>query len=238
MITLAAVTAACGGAQAVSPSVQRSPVATSAPSPAPLSEWQRLGATEVPPASLRQVPLRGVSVVDEAGSSVSDTDARAWAGAYLRSLGYLEWAVSRGQDLFLLRSGLSSAPEAVFQPNVNDIAQARRAGMHVEYQRETIRRLVVRAVPQGLQAAFQRQRFAWQPYAVFIDAVGPAANVWVDDQGHRTVKSQIAAGVAAYELVGGALKQDPLMGGVWVAGSDWDCTSPAARQALAPLCNP
>src|SRR5262245_17975870 len=114
MITLAAVTAACGGAQASSPPIQRSPVATPTSPPAPLSEWQKLGATEVPPASLRQVSLQGVTVVDEAGSPVSDAEARAWAGAYLRSLGYLEWAVSRGQDLFLLRSGLSSAPEAVF----------------------------------------------------------------------------------------------------------------------------
>jgi hypothetical protein len=237
-ITLAAgLVAACGGAPAAKAAGQPPTAAAPAPSIAPLSEWQRVGATEVPPASLQVVSLQGVEVVDEAGS-VSTADARAWAGAYVRSLSYLEWAVSRGQDVFLLRSGLSSVPEVAFQPNVNDIAQARQVGAHVEYQRETIRRLVVRAVPPGLQATFQRQRFAWQPFAVFIDAIGPAANVWVDAQGRRTVKSQMAAGTAANELVGGAFAKNPLLGDIWVTGSDWDCTSPNARQALASLCNP
>jgi hypothetical protein len=204
----------------------------------PLSAWQKLGAAEAPPDSLRQVSLGSTQVVNEAGGAVSDAQARSWAQAFVREFAYLNWAVSRGQDTFLLQSGLSSAPAAIFQPNLNDIAQARLAGVRVEYLPEKIRRLVVRAVPQGLQGTFQRLQFNWKPYAIFLDAVGPMGSAWVDAQGHRTVKSQTPTGSAAFELVGGEVGHDPLMGDVWVVGSDWDCTSTTTRRALAPLCNP
>jgi len=192
----------------------------------------------VPPADLSQVSLAGVSVVNETKGAVSDADARAWAGALLRSYGYLLWAVGRGQGRFLLQSGLSGAASAVFRPNLNDIALARQAGARVEYSREVFRRLVLRPVPQGLEATFKAEQFAWKPYAFFLDAVGPITTTWVDGQGGRTVKSQLAPGVAAYELMGGELAHDPLMGDVWVLASDWSCTADSSRRGLAPLCNP
>jgi hypothetical protein len=185
-----------------------------------------------------QVSLAGIEVVDQAGGAVSDADARTWAAAFLRTFGYLLWAVSRGQDQFLLHSGLSSAPLTVFQPNLSDIVQARQAGDRVEYTRQTFHRLLVRAVPPGLTPLFQRIRSVWTAYAIYLDATGPAATVWVDPQGRRTVKSQIPEGAPVSELVGGELSHDRVLGDIWVLGSDWDCTAASTRQGLGPLCNP
>ena len=237
-ITLAVViAAACGGGPKAQPSGRQSAAAAPAPTSAPLAAWQRLGATEVPPASLKRVTLGGIQVVNQAPGAVSDADARTWAEGYLREYGYLSWAVSRGQDAFLLHSGLSSAPLAIFQPNLGEIAQARQAGDRVEWQSATIRRLVVRAVPESLQALFQGRQFAWKPYAIFIDQVGPSTDIWVDPQGHKTVRFQSPAGSAAYELVGGELNRDLLMGDVWAPASDWSCDDVHNHQNLGPLCN-
>jgi hypothetical protein len=235
-----AAMAACDGSAKASPSGRGSGTVTGSapPTAAPLSEWQRLGATEVPPAALQRVSLGPIQVIDQAGGAVSDADARAWAAALLRTLGYIGWAVSQGQDGFLLHAGLSSVP-TVLQPNLTDIAQARQAGARAEYERETIRRLLVRTVAQGLQGVFQSLQYAWTPYAIFLDALGPVGTTWVDAQGHRTLHSQpVSPNAAASELVGGEIRHDPLMGDVWVLASDWDCTSSSTRQALAPECNP
>jgi hypothetical protein len=229
--------AGCGGSAAKPPAPKAS-VAPPTPSSAPLSAWQKLGATVVPPASLQHVSLGGIEVVNQAGGAVSDADARTWAAAYQREYGYLSWAVSQQQDAFLLRSGLSSAPLAVFQPNLEEVAQARQAGDRVQWQSATLRRLVVRGVPQSLQGLFQSHQFNWKPYAIFIDQVGPSADIWVDAQGRSTVKFRSPAGAPAYELVGGELRHDPLMGDVWAPGSDWSCDDSRNRQNLAPLCNP
>ncbi len=228
--------AACGSPTAPAPRHQ--PVAeTPAPSAAPLSEWQRLGATEVPPPSLQRVSLGRIRVVNDTAGAVSDGDARAWAAAFLRTFGYLNWAVGRGQDQFLVRAGLSSIPSVVFRPNIADIVGARRAGDRVEYRPQTFHRLVVRAVPQSLQPAIQSAQYAWKPYAIFLDATGPAETDWIDAGGNRTVKSRIADGTPVLELVGGEIGHSPLIGDVWVLASDFDCTAPSSRQKLAPLCN-
>jgi hypothetical protein len=234
------LTLACGGgspkplssAPAPGPSSGGAGVAV-----APLAAWQKLGATEAPPASVQQVSLAGAQVVNQSGGAVGDADAQAWAQALLRTLSYLRWAVSRGQSTFLLRSGLSSAPVAVFQPNVTDITRAHAAGMSVQYTQETIRRLVVRPVPQSQQATIQGVQEVWKPEAIYLDAVGPVETDWIDAQGNKTVKGGVAAGVPLYELIGGELAHDPVMGDIWVMASDFDCTAASSRQKLAPACN-
>jgi hypothetical protein len=210
----------------------------SGPAQAPLSAWQQLGATEVPPVSLTAAVSPGqAQVVNETEGAISDGDARAWVGAFRRTFGYLLWAVSRGQDQFLYRSGLSSAPIAVFQPNVDDITEARKAGQRVEYTVQVFRRYVVRPVPQSLQPRIQQVGFAWKPYAIYLDAIGPVETDWVDAGGNRTVRSRIQAGVAVFELIGGELRHEPPMGDVWVMSFDFDCTKPSSRQVLGPLCS-
>jgi hypothetical protein len=233
-----AAAASCGGPASTQHGGQGlTPTPSAAVSSAPLSDWRRLGATQAPPASLRAVWLGSIAVDDQAGPAVTPAQARAWAQAYLRTLGYLTWAVEHGQDSFLLRSRLASVTTVV-QPNVADMVQARQAGQEVTYQNPTIRRIVVRAVAQRFEGALQGQLYGWKPYAVFVDQIGPAAKRWVDPQGRQTVKAQIPAGAAAYELVGGELSHVPPMGDIWVMASDANCTSPNARQALAPLCDP
>jgi len=44
-------------------------------------------------------------------------------------------------------------------------------------------------------------------------------------------------GAPAFELVGGEMVHDPLMGDVFAFGSDWNCLDSANRLHLAPLCN-
>jgi hypothetical protein len=242
-VALAIVTlAACGGSAVTSRGWTSPPpkaAASAATGPAgSMADWQARGATEVPPRSVLQVSLQGIQVVNQTAGAVSDADARAWAQAFQRSTGLLYWAVARMQDAFLQRSGLSSAPFAVFGPNLDDIILARRAGTRVEYTQQTVRRLVVRPVPQSLQPVFAKLRFVWKPYAIYLDALGPSATVWVDAQGNRTTKSEIAAGVPIEELLGGELSHDALFGDVWVRGSDWNCGDPSSRQGLAPACNP
>jgi hypothetical protein len=230
---------ACGGSTPGPASGRPSPNrASSQPVTAPLSAWQKLGATQVPPASIQQASRGAAAVVNQTGGAVSDADARAWVLAFVRTFAYLRWAVSTGQSEFLLRSGLSTAPLAVFQPNVNDIARARAAGDHVEYTLQTFRRFVVRSMPQSLQPSIQRVEEVWKPYAIYLDAVGPVETDWIDPQGNRTVKSQVGPGIPLFELVGGELSHDPVMGDVWVFASDFDCTAASSRQTLAPLCNP
>ncbi len=205
---------------------------------APLAEWQKLGATEAPPGEALRVSLNDIQIVNQTGGAVSDADARAWAQGWLRTYGLLLWAVSRGQDRFLLSSGLGSPPLAVFRPNLNDIVSSRQARSRAEYSHEVFRRLVLRSVPAGMTQTFKDQQFAWKPYAFFLDAVGPITTTWVDAQGNRTVKAQLPAGAAAYELVGGEFRRDAVMAEIWVMASDWNCTAPSARAGLAPLCNP
>jgi hypothetical protein len=238
----AVLLAGCGapfGSQPAASPTDSAPADRATPAPAAsLAEWQKRGATEVPPADVQRVSLDGIQVVNDTHGAVGDADARTWAVGWLRSYAYLLWAVGTGQDQFLLRSGLSSAALAVFRPNLNDIALARQAGARVEYSREAFRRLVLRPVAQNLQATFQSEQFAWKPYAFFLDAVGPITTTWIDGRGGRTIKSQLAPGAAAYELVGGELAHDALLGDVWVLASDWNCTADSTRRGLAPLCNP
>jgi len=207
-------------------------------SAAPLSAWQLRGATEQPPADLRQVSMAGIQVVNQAGGAVSDADATAWATALLRGINYEFWAVNRQQDGFLRQSGLSTAPAVIFSSDLTDIDTARRAGEHVRYTRKAIRRMLLRAVPGALKATFTAQLVTWTPYAFYLDAVGPSSKVITDSSGRQTTRTVYPAGAPAFELVGGALVHDPLMGDVFAFGSDWNCLEAANRSHLAPLCNP
>jgi hypothetical protein len=231
--------AACGGPQ---PGPQPK-AATPVPSPSAaaqgsLADWQKVGATEAPPGTLRQVALGATQVVNETNGAVSDADARAWAEGFLRAYGYLQWAVTRGQDQFLIRGGLSAAPLSVLRPNLNDILAGRQANGHIEYSPQTFRRLVVRQAPQSLQKLYTGVQFVWTQYAIYLDAVGPASTTVVDAAGNRKVKAAVAAGAPEFELVGGQLSHDPLMGDVWMLDADFDCLAPSTRQGVAPLCNP
>jgi hypothetical protein len=238
----AAAIAACGAEPAAQRTgEQPSATPTRAPAtaaPAPFSEWQKRGATEVPPDGLQAVSLEGIQVVNQTKGAIGDDDARAWASAYLRATGYEYWAVSHRQDDFLLRSGLSSVPLQVFRPDLADIDASKRANTRVEYTPKTLRRMVLRSVPQALQPTFAGQLVAWKPYAFYLDAVGPAEKRVTDANGKQTVQTVLPAGQPGFELVGGELVHDPLMGDVFAFASDWDCLAPSSRQKLAPLCNP
>ncbi|HEY7198793.1 MAG TPA: hypothetical protein VIC57_01215 [Candidatus Dormibacteraeota bacterium] len=214
------------------------PVHAPTPAPAPLSEWQKRGATEVPPADLPAISLEGIQVVNQTSGAVSDDDATAWAGAVLRAINFEQWAVSRNQDQFLLRSGLSSAPRAVFQPDLLDIDTARKASSRIEYTHKVFRRMVLRPVPETLKTVFSQQLTVWKPYAFYLDAIGPATKKVTDSAGRETTQTVLRAGQAGYELVGGEIVHDPLMGDIFAFASDWDCVAAASRQKLAPLCNP
>jgi hypothetical protein len=229
---LAAV--ACGGT--AQPSANHATPAASA-AVAPLAEWQKLGATEAPPASVLRVSLGKTQVVNQTNGAASDSDATAWATALLRSISYDFWAVNRQQSDFLGKSGLASAPTTVFGPDFAVISQAQAAQARALYQGKTIRRLVLRPVPAGLKKVFQDQGFVWTQYAIFIDAVGPASIAWTDSQGKHSVQQTLAPGAAGSELAGGQFNHDPVMGDIWTVASDWDCTSTPTRQTLAPLCN-
>ena len=228
--------AACGQATAVRPS--RPPPATaSLPAPAgDLAAWQQKGATEVPPASLRTLSLNGVQVVNETAGAVRDADATRWALAYLRANAYEFWAWNHMQDRFLRSAQLSQVPDRVFAYDLSTIADARAAGAQLEVTRLALRRLVLRAVPAAIRAVVERQVFVYTPYAFYLDQVGPSELNWIDRQGVKTNKARTAAGVGAPELVGGQLATDPLMGEIWVVGSDFDCTSPNVRSAFGSLC--
>ena len=238
---MAALVAGCSGPLPGSrpgPAASATAVSATPPATATLADWQRRGATEVPPASLQRVSLGTIEVVDQTGGAVAGRDARAWAEAFLRATNYEFWAVNRLQDQFLERSGLSSVPLTVFRPDLDDISAARKAGSRVEYSLKVLRRLVLRPVPDSLSATFTGQFFAWKPYAFYLDAVGPVAKRWTNAQGQQTTQVLLQPGEAGFELVGGELVHDPLMGDIFAFASDWDCTTPMSRQRLAPLCNP
>jgi hypothetical protein len=235
LAVLAAV--ACGGTAQPGANHATPAAASSASAEGSPADWQRLGATEVPPGSVPRVSLGAIQVVNQTNGAVSDADAKLWATALLRTISYDFWAVNRQQTNFLNQSGLSTAPEAVFGPDYTVITQARAAHAQATYQGKTFRRLVLRPVPSAQQKLYQSQRFQWTPYAIFIDAVGPGSIAWTDSQGKHTVQQTIAPGADAAELAGGQFKHDPVMGDIWVVGSDWDCTSAVTRQGLAPLCN-
>lgn len=234
LIVLVAV--ACGGSphpQSGGGSVRATPASTAPP----LAAWRQLGATQAPPASVGKVSLGGAQVVNQTSGAISDADAAVWAQALLRTYAYLTWAVNAGQDQFLVRSGLSSSLPVV-QPNLNDIAQARAAGDRVEYTTETFHRLVLRAVPRSVQSPIESRALeAWRPYAFYLDAAGPVETDWIDSQGRRTVHRQVAAGTPLYELIGGELRHDALMGDIWVMSFDIDCTAASSRQVLGALCS-
>jgi hypothetical protein len=234
---LALLLAGCG-----QPAARSSPApAGTAPGPTPaavdLAAWQQKGATEAPPASIRDVSLGSVQVVNQTGGAVSDADAARWAQAYVRANAYEFWAWNHLQDAFLLRSGLSQVPQRVFAYDVSTIGQAKNAGVQLEVTRLVLRRLVLRPVPESLRQVVTNQLYVYTPYAFYLDQVGPSELSWIDSQGTRTTKARKDAGVGSPELVGGGLSTDPLMGDLWVVDSDWDCTAPNVRQAFGPLCN-
>jgi hypothetical protein len=237
-----AVTVACGtsppGQRQVTSTAPPTAPAAATPSPAPLSEWQKRGATEVPPVDLQKVSLEGIQVVNQTQGAVTDADAAAWAAALLRAINFEFWAVSRLQDRFLLQSGLSTAPVVVFQPDLTDIGTARAASSRVEYTRKVFRRMLLRPVPDALRQTFASQLAAWKPYAFYLDAVGPATKRVTDATGKQTTKTLFQPGEPAFELVGGELVHDRMLGDVFAFASDWDCMAPSDRQKLAPLCNP
>lgn len=233
--------AACGQGQATpEPTPSAHPTAVSAPTPpaAPLSEWQKRGATEVPPVSLQAVSLDGIQVVNQTSGAVSDADATAWAGAFLRSINFEFWAVTRQQDRFLLQSGLSAAPVVVFQADLSDIDASRKAKSRIEYTRKVFRRMVLRPVPEVLRPTFNKQLVTWKPYAFYLDAVGPATKKVTDSAGRQTTQTIFQPGEPAFELVGGEMVNDPLMGQVFTFASDWNCLDASNRRNLAPVCNP
>jgi hypothetical protein len=217
-----------------SPSVRATPGAL--PSPGTLADWQRKGATDVPPALVGSVSLGSVQVMNDTGGSISDADAQRWALAYLRANAYEFWAWNGQQDAFLLRGGLSHVPNQVFGYDLGTIQEARRAGVQLTVTRLQLRRLVLRTVPETLRQPFTTQLFLWTQYAFYLDQVGPSDLVWTDRKGAKTVKAHRDPGVGAPELVGGQLVMDPLMGEIWSAESDWDCTAPAVRSQLGTLC--
>jgi hypothetical protein len=232
-----AVGIACGTGPAAARQSPRPTATASTPPPAPLSAWQGRGATEVPPADLQQVSMAGIQVGNQAGGAVSDAVARTWAAALLRGINYEFWAVNRLQDGFLRQSGLSTAPTVVFSPDLTDIDSARSTHEHIQYTRKVIRRMVLRAVPDALRATFTAQLATWTPYAFYLDAVGPATKVITDAGGRQSTQTVFPPGAPAFELVGGQLVHDPLMGDVFAFGSDWDCLDSSNRLHLAPLCN-
>ena len=200
-------------------------------------EWRQKGATEVPPASLRDVTLGSVQVVNATNGAVTDSDAKRYATAYVRANAYEFWAWNHGQDGFLLRGSLSDAPTRVFGYDISTIQEARSAHVQLVVTRLTLRRLVLRPVPESLRQFVTSQLFVWQPYAFYLDQVGPSELTWVDAAGKRTTKAHRDAGVGAPELVGGKLLTDPLLGEVWSVDSDFDCTAPNVRQRFGGLCN-
>src|SRR5262245_59787701 len=137
------VTLACAGPPGDSGGkLPPSPARSSAPAADALDTWKTKGADAVPPDSVRQVALGDIAVSNQTGGAVTESDARAWATALLRSSSYDDWALSHLQDGFLLRSGLSSVPRIVFAGELGHIQAARAAGAHVEVTPQTIRRLV------------------------------------------------------------------------------------------------
>ena len=229
--------AGCGSATVRPDHPSPVPSPTGVVTPVPLAAWQAKGATESPPSSLGQVSLGSIQVVNQTGGAVTDADARRWALAYLRANAYELWAWNHMQDGFLLRSGLSRSPIKVFAYDLDTIQRARSAGATVRVVRLQLRRLVLRPIPSSLRPSFTDHLFVWTPYAFYLDQIGPSEVVQVDGQGRETVEASLPAGAGSPELVGGEPATDPLMGEIWVAGSDWDCTAPGARQLLGPLCN-
>jgi hypothetical protein len=234
--------AGCGGGSS-STSGHSGPVSSPsarsrAAGPAGLADWQAKGAAAVPPDSVRNPSLGGVQVVNQTGGAVSDADARRWAEAFIRGSGYELWALNSMQDRFLIQSGIGSPAQQVFSWDLGNITRARQAGMKVEAHRLVLRRLVLRPVPQALQATFTASLFQWTPYAFFLDEVGPGDLFWVDAQGNKTSKWHVDGGAGSPELVGGQLLQDQVMGDVWVQASDWTCATPDGRRTFGALCNP
>ncbi len=223
----------------------RRPEASAAPRPAPtvattsaLDAWRSKGASEVPPEAVRQVASTSVEVVNQTHGAISDADARAWALGLLHSSSYDDWALNRMQDGFLQRGGLSSAPQAVFATEFHHIQAARAAGMHLEVRPQTIRRLVLRSMPDATRQLFAAQQMTWSPYAFYVDKIGPSELAYVDAAGTRTVKVRLDAGVGVPELFAGQFVHDDVLGDVWRLDSDFDCSTPASSSQLGGACGP
>jgi hypothetical protein len=232
------VVSACG--QTAAPPAPRRAVASATPAPVAAGDaaaWQRKGATQVPPASVADVSLGSVQVVNQTGGAVSDADAQRWALAYLRGNAYEFWAWNHLQDGFLQNAQLSPVPYSVFSYDLSTIRDARAAGMQLSVTRLALRRLVLRPVPASARGLIQAQAMIYTQYAFYLDQVGPSELDWIDARGTKTTKARKDAGIAAPELVGGQLTTDSLMGDIWSAESDFDCTATNVRQAFGSACD-
>lgn len=237
-VTVVAMALACGGGQsgAVKSPTVRSPAVTAAP----LSAWQKKGASTTPPASVINTSLDGIQLANQTAGAVTDQDARSWAGALVRTLAYDYWALNNLQDQFLQLSGLSSDPPTIFAEELTRIAQARANSARIQATRPTIRRMTLRPVAQSLQTTISAYRMSWSATAFYVDQIGPSDLAFVGADGGRNSVSadHVAAGQAVPLLVGGELLRDPVLGPVWSIRFDADCTSPSARGRLGSLCSP
>jgi hypothetical protein len=178
--------------------------------------------------------------VNQTGGKVSDADARLWAGGILRTVRYGLWATTNLEQAFLINSGLSDAPNSVFGSNLKVIAQARLYGARqIMLTPPTIRRVVLRVVPPQLEPTFATAGSKWAPYSFYLDEQGPYSATIVDAQARTVAIDQsLPPGAGAAELVSGHFSDDPVLGAIWVAGSDWDCTNSASRERFGSLCVP
>lgn len=229
-IALALTVMACQGGGQPSPSPRPSPTPTV--SGQEKRAWRNCGATTVPPATVAGRPSSLPPVTDSTSGAVSQADARAWTGAFMREQVIETWAQTSLQE-GLLQRGCLGDPTAIaqlFGEEISMVRRARQGHARVTSSLPRIEDVRLVSVPADVQARIAAQAGAKSAYALIVHGRGPAQTGITYPDGRQEVVSQVKPDEAYYAFYGGEYRPGSQgIGPLWYQKAVFNCQQPFLR---------
>ena len=217
--------AACSQQAKPKSSVSASPTVNPA---ATLAAWKACGSDAVPPANVLATPKLPVKVdASKTNGAVSQAKADKWAKAYLREQSLEDWALTTNHDTVFSTGclGVQKSYDNLFAEEVANIAKAKAAGGHLEYDPLATITAISVVTPSTAAQTFVSDLSGQLPqYAVVSTAQGPLNAYIVDSSGKRTLLGQTPAGKTFRQAYFGQY-QDGSIGPLWFQFAFGDCGS-------------
>ena len=174
-----------------------------------------------------------VPIVNNTGGRVDDATAHRWAAELLRTDTWDVWALNANEEYFFEQPNLAESESVsvrVFDPEIAAIQDARVHGARVQSDELKRQSITLIAVPAGVRKLLDDNGEKGYEYGWVETFVGPGVERWVYSDGRAPLTHQsVAAGVSRVTLTTGEEYRDPLIGDIWRAGSDLDCTDSKVR---------
>ena len=210
------------------------PLPWAQPTPTPrVVDCAALAKKGVRPCPPDSPALDNPRVINRTDGHLPDATAQRWARAFLRTIGYDDWAVTHNSDQ-LLKSGILTSPEhaqQVFGLDINHIQAAKSVGGTLQVTNPALVELVLVSVPSQLRQGLAREGYHAQDYALVVRYRGAERVDLIAGNTSKTLASVGSDGRADQFEWGRQIPGSPL-GPVWQIDGVTACTSDAAFQAL------